>query len=245
MRDILADLVAEQQSLDQYLQGIRDRDWDRPTPAKGWSIRDQVSHLASSEEYAHNAIEEGGSRLAEVADFADGTAFTDAGVRKGRELRPQAVIEWWRGARARVVESLSRADPARRIPWFAGEMAASTFATARLMETWAHGLDVHHAFDDEPEDTDRIRHVCWLGWRALPYAFRHAGEDYERPVRLELIGPHYQKWVFGPDGTDQAIRGNAGDWARVAVQRRDANETSLSAEGETAKTALRVARAYV
>ncbi len=91
----------------------------------------------------------------------------------------------------------------------------------------------------------RLRHVAWLGWRSLPYAFRLAGEEYREPVRVEVIGPNYAKWVYGPEDSTQIIRGQAGEWCRVAVQRLAADKTSLKATGDVAETALRVARAYV
>ncbi len=245
MQQILADLVAEQQAVDQYLQTKKDREWSRKTPAKPWTVQDQVSHLAWSEDYALDAVVEGGARLAEAASHDSGEDFTMAGVLQGRAMRPQEVIEWWRQARAKVVDALSRCDPAQRIPWFAGDMSARAFATARLMETWAHGLDIHHTFGDEPEDTSRLRHIAWLGWRTLPYAFQLAGEDYSEVVRLEVIGPSYNKWVYGPEDSTQIIRGQAGEWCRVAVRRLAADKTSLKATGDVAETALRVARSYV
>ena len=59
MREILTDLVAEQQGLDQFLQKIAPRLWNQPTGAKGWSIHDLVSHLASIEELAAQCVIEG------------------------------------------------------------------------------------------------------------------------------------------------------------------------------------------
>ena len=86
----------------------------------------------------------------------------------------------------------------------------------------------------------------WLGWKSLPYAFEYAGEEYSQPVRIEVLGPQWSKWVFGPADTDQVIKGQAGEWCRVAVQRMDAGKAkSLKAQGEVAETALRVARAYM
>jgi uncharacterized protein (TIGR03084 family) len=245
VREILSDLVAEQQSLDQFLQSIDVRKWGTPTPAAGWDIRDSVSHLAHSEEYAANALTEGGTRLPEAASYPTPEDFTQAGVERGHGMRPQDVLEWWRGARAKVVEALSKAAPDARVPWFAGTMSARSFASARLMETWAHGLDIHAAVGSEAEDTPRLRHVALLSQLAFPYAFQVAGEPYPRPVRLELSAPGYRKWVFGPADTDQVIRGAAGEWCRVAVRRAKASETDLVAEGEVAEVALRVARAYV
>jgi uncharacterized protein (TIGR03084 family) len=245
VREILSDLVAEQQYQDQFLQRTNIRDWKKRTPAGKWSIQDTVSHLASFEEYAYNALEEDGSRLEEASQYETYDEFTLAGVMPGRKMRPQDVIEWWREARAKVVDSLSRRTPSDRVSWFAGDMSAKTFATARLMETWAHGLDIHTTLDAEPEDTPRLRHIAWLAWKTLPNAFEEAGQPYEKPVRVEVIGPAYAKYVFGEEDTDQVIKGTAGDWCRVAVRRLSADDTSLKAQGQVAEMALKVARAYL
>ncbi len=245
MREILSDLVAEQQYQDQFLQRTNIRDWKRKTPFTGWTIHDTVSHLASSEGYAYNALEEAGSRLNEASQYDAFEKFSLAGVLPGRTMRPQDVIEWWREARAKVVDSLSRTSPEKRVPWFAGDMSAKTFATARLMETWANGLDIHTTMDAEPDDTPRLRHIAWLAWKTLPHAFEDAGQPYEAPVRVEVIGPAYAKYIFGPADTDQVIKGTAGDWCRVAVRRRSADDTNLKAEGQVAQMALKVVRAHL
>ena len=44
-------------------------------------------------------------------------------------------------------------------------MSAMSFATARLMETWAHGQDVRDALGLEPAVSARLRHVADLGVR--------------------------------------------------------------------------------
>ena len=246
MREILADLVAEQQGLDQFLQSIDYRRWSTPTPAAGWDIQDQVSHLASTEELAFRAIDEGEEPIAAVlADHATVDSFTAEGVKRGREMRPGQVIEWWRHSRADVVDALSRMTGKERIPWLAGDMSSKSFATVRLMETWAHGLDIHAAVESEPVDTTRLRHVAFLGWATLPFAFKGAGEDYPAPIRVELRAPEYQKWTFGPDSAESVVRGEAGEWCRVVVRRLDAKDTSLEAVGETAEKALRLAKAYL
>lgn len=244
VREILSDLVAEQQFLDQFLQKIGPKDWERPTPAKGWSIRDTISHLADTAELAGDALL-GGRGIETYRTASNLDALRQGAVKKGRKMRYQDVIEWWRGGRAKVVEPLSFMDAEHRIEWIAGSMSARTFATMSLMETWAHGLDIYAAMKAEIEDTARLRHVCFLGWKTLPYAFKAADEDYS-PVRVEVMGPAYAKWVFGPADTDQVIKGPAGEFARLAVRRmkrRDAK--NVKASGEVAETALEVVRAYL
>ena len=253
MREILSDLVAEQQSLDQFLQRIHERDWKLPTPARGWSIHDTVSHLAAAENFAASAIEQGLEFV--TAAVTDVDAWTRDGVLAGRSKRYQEVIEWWRNGRADVVDALSHMDARDRVPWFFGSMSAKALATVRLMETWAHGLDIKAAMEgrlpvveDEEEveiDTARLRHIAWLAHRMLPFAFTQAGETYpESGIRIELLGPRYARWVYGPDDTAVVIKGSAGEFCRVAVHRLDAGSTSLKAVGDAAERALRVVRTY-
>jgi uncharacterized protein (TIGR03084 family) len=243
VREILSDLVAEQQFLDQFLQRITLKDWDRPTPAKGWTVRDTISHLADSEELASTAIT-GELALERYRSTSDLDALRQEAVDKGRKMRPQDVIEWWRGGRAKVVEPLSRMDPDARVEWIVGSMSARTLATTRLMETWAHGLDIYATMQAEIEDTPRIRHICWLGWKTLPYAFKLSGHDYS-PIRVEVIGPGYAKWVYGPEDAENLIKGSASDWARLAVRRAKASDIRLKVTGEAAEVAIEVVRAYL
>lgn len=254
MREILSDLVAEQQSLDQFLQRIHERDWKLPTPAKGWTIHDTVSHLAYTETFAAEVIARG-QEVIDEAHLTDVDEWTQRGVTEGRSKRYQEVIEWWRNGRADVVDALSRMDARDRVPWVINSMSAKAFATLRLMETWAHGLDIRAAMegrlpvteDDEEVDADspRLRHVAWLAHRMLPYAFAEAGEDYPAGgIRLQLMGPKYASWVFGPTDAENIIRGAAAEFCRVAVHRLDASETGLKAVGDSAEIALRVVRAY-
>ena len=243
MREILSDLVAEQQFLDQSLQRIPIKHWDKLTPAKPWTVRDTISHLADFAELAADTLS-GGNRVKEWQNASDLDALRQRAIEKGRKMRPQDVIEWWRAGRARVVEPLSHMSEKDRVEWIQGTMSARTFATFRLMETWAHGLDIYQALDIAVEDTARIRHVCWLGWKTLPYAFKAAGLDYT-PIRVEVIGPGYAKWVYGPDDAENVIKGSASEWARIAVRRVSPAAVSLKVTGEAAHKALEVAQAYL
>lgn len=254
MREILSDLVAEQQALDQFLQRINERQWKLPTSAPGWSIKDTVSHLAYTERFAAQVLAEGSS-VVKKAKVDDVDAWTALGITEGREMRYQQVIEWWRNSRADVVDALSRMEGTDRVPWIAGDMSARAFATLRLMETWAHGLDIKDAmeglltYDEEEEDptadTSRIRHVAWLAHRMLPYAFAEAGEDFpDSGIRLELMGPRYARWVYGPEDAADVIKGIASEWCRIAVQRMDHGTTSLKTEGDKAETAIKIVRTY-
>ena len=135
MRDILSDLVAEQQFLDQSLQRIPIKVWDLVTPNKPWTVRDTIAHLADFEDLGADALGKG-EKIKEWQAAADIEPLRQKPVKKGRQMRPQDVIEWWRAGRAKVVEPLSHMSAEDRLPWIAGDMSARPFPTFRLTETW-------------------------------------------------------------------------------------------------------------
>ena len=46
MGALTADLAAESAELYEVLSVLAEREWNRDTPAAGWTVRDQVTHLA-------------------------------------------------------------------------------------------------------------------------------------------------------------------------------------------------------
>jgi len=254
MHQIVNDLRAEQAALDALLAPLSAGQWLAPTPAAGWDVRDSVSHLAVIDELALLCVRGDGRAGAEELQRLGSSGrtpdeLTRDGADRGLARGPAEMLEWWRGTRERLNDELlaKRADD--RVPWGAGPMSARSFATARLMECWAHGLDCFAAVGADPVDTDRIRHVCHLGYRALPYAFVVAGRPMPAPLaelRLDLVGSDGTAWLIGAPAAPNVVSGQAGEWARVAVQRmRIGDAHTLEASGALARQALEVARAFV
>lgn len=243
MREILEDLRAEQEALERLLLELTDDQWDLPTPAEGWSVRDQISHIAHIDEVAVQILKGDLTPLEEAKSLLMG--FNDVGLRKGRSMSTRQILQWWRGARGEMLHGLSRLDPKHRLPWFAMPMSARAFATARLMETWAHGLDCFDAVGRVPQDTDRLRHVALLACLARPWAYTVNGLPIpERPLRVELVLPSGSLWTFGPEDSPDRILGSAGEFCRVAVRRLNWLDTSLKPQGEEARRFLQIAQCY-
>ncbi len=71
-------------------------------------------------------------------------------------------------------------------------------ATARLMETWAHGQDVADALGVTRRPTDRLRHVAHIGVRARDFAYHVNGlTPPAEEFRVELVGPSGDSLVVG------------------------------------------------
>jgi len=247
LREIVAGLGAEAEVLDLLLSRLPEQDWFRPTPAEGWDIRDTVAHLADTDDIALDCAT-GGPRdlLTEGMGAGSGEAFTHGQVLKARAMSPARVHEWWKTSSRRLCETMRDRDASERIKWGPNVISAASFTTARLMETWAHSLDCHEAVGARMQDTDRLRHVCHLGLRALPHALALHGRQPAGPVRAELVSPSGDSWELGLPGAPTVIRGSAGDWARTVTQRdRQGERARLDIRGPDAEAVLSCAQAYL
>lgn len=45
--EVLADLLAEQQTLDDIVGGLDAIQWQLPTPSPGWTVADQIGNITS------------------------------------------------------------------------------------------------------------------------------------------------------------------------------------------------------
>ncbi|HZJ26962.1 MAG TPA: maleylpyruvate isomerase family mycothiol-dependent enzyme [Acidimicrobiia bacterium] len=241
------DLEAEQRCLVDDLRGVEADDWFTVTAAEGWDVRDTVAHLADTDEIAIDTCTDGPRSLTRLATaLASAEDVTLWGVLEGRRQPGPEVLAWWEDAQDRERSVLASLDPAMRVPWGLG-MRVPSFLTARLMETWAHGLDVRTALGLASPDTARLRHVAWLAIRALPYAYQVASREPPASLpRVELRGPDDVTWTYGPADAPARITGDAGEFCRLFVRRLSRGDAhTLRAEGADADAALDVARAYL
>jgi uncharacterized protein (TIGR03084 family) len=240
MEDLIGDLRAETADLDRILgPGV----WDVPTPADGWTVRDQIAHLAWFDDAAVRAATAPEDFRTEVRDSA-GTD-PDTLLDEHRTTPGEEVREWFLTSRRRLGEVLIGLDPRMRVPWYGPDMGVASFATARLMETWAHGQDVADALGVRRAPTGRLRHVADIGVRALPWSFIvHGRTAPSVPVRVELALPDGGRWAAGPADATDVVRGPALDFCLVVTQRRHPADVALEVSGPVAKEWIDIAQAF-
>lgn len=243
---LLDDLVAEAAALRRLVAGLPPDDWSRPTSAPGWAVRDQIVHLAFFDRAATLAAADPDRFRAEEVDLlAQGEDFPDAVGAAHADLAPMELLSWWDRTHAELVRTLRRTDPRARLPWYGPEMSAMSAATARLMETWAHGVDVSDALGIAPEESPRLRHVAHLGNATQAWSFtQHGLQPPAVPVRVELDGPGDLHWEAGPVDAEDVVRGRLLDFCLVVTQRRHPSEVALQLRGHTAGTWMSVAQAF-
>lgn len=248
LRGVLDDLRDEGEQLDRLVAGLAPPQWARPTPAPRWSVAHQIAHLAWTDDVAVRAATEPDAFAAHVAEAAaaPGT-FVDEGAEAWVAAHPPGeLLARWRDGRARLLGVLREAEPAARVPWYGPPMSPAALATARLMETWAHGQDVADALGAVREPTDRLRHVAWIGVRARDHAFAVRGmAPPPEPFRVELVAPDgHTTWAFGPEGAPQRVSGAALDFCLLVTQRAHRADLGLRATGPDADRWLGIAQAF-
>jgi uncharacterized protein (TIGR03084 family) len=244
--DVLGDLATEGSRLDALVAELPQAGWRTPTPAPGWDVATQVAHLAWTDEAAHAAATDRDRWDALVLEaLADPEHAVDRAARDGGAAAPEAVLSRWRTARERLAETLRDYPVGQKMPWYGPPMSATSMATARFMETWAHSLDVHEALGAEAEVGDHIRHVAHLGVRTRGFAFSvHGLEVPTEEFRVDLTAPSGDRWSWGPEDASQTVTGAAFDFCLLVTQRIHRSDTSLVAVGRDANTWLGIAQCF-
>lgn len=246
MVEAVAELEAEHEGILGILRSLAPDEWSTPTPAAPWDIRDQVTHLADFDEVAYDTATGGPRQLNDEAQRIGFDVYTETIRQKGLSKSGEEMLAWYGGNAKRLREMfLSKPDPRERVPWGLG-MSVRTLVTARLMEHWAHGLDIRAAVGQKPNASPRLKSIAFLVYSAMPYAFSVAGvTPPERTLRVE-VDYDGQTWTFGPEGADDTITGDALEYCMVGVQRlKPADAHALKASGPLAELALEHARAYL
>ncbi|GHB43071.1 TIGR03084 family protein [Streptomyces cirratus] len=244
---VFADLRAEGSELDSLVGELPEAGWAAPTPAAGWTIAHQIAHLHWTDRASLLALTDadGFAVMAQVAAKSPDT-FVDEGAAEGVLLGAAELLARWRAGRAALDEALAAADPGARFPWYGPPMKAASMASARLMETWAHGQDVADALGVRRTPTARLRHVARIGVRARDYAYavrglRAPGEQF----RVELLAPDGAGvWSFGPEDAGQRVTGPALDFCLLVTRRAHRADLALTATGPDAERWLDIAQAF-
>ncbi len=268
---ILDDLVAEQQSLDDIVSPLRPDQWLLPTPSPGWTVADQLAHLAYFDGTAALAIvdpaafDEAMKRLLGADPAGPSDALTLGAF---RTMTPDELLAAWRANRVDLAAAGATLDDATRVAWYGPSMGAKSFLTARLMEAWAHGQDIVDTISMNGgsinggsmnggsmnggsmtrEPTDRLRHIAQLGFITRGWTYLNRGLDVpEVPVRVALTSPSGDTWNFGADTTSDAtesIVGPAVDFCLVTTQRRHVDDTALVVTGSSARDWMEKAQLF-
>jgi uncharacterized protein (TIGR03084 family) len=246
MAALAADLAAESAVTRALVADLDEPGWHTPTPAAGWDIADQISHLAYFDEVTVRSAVRPEQFLSDLAEAeADGGVNPDTIAARFRDRTGTQLLEWFEEARAGLIGTFAGLDPRARLPWFGPAMSAASSLTARIMETWAHTQDIADALGVAREPTGRLRHVAHIGVGARAFSYAVRGMTLpETPVRVELTGPDGDRWTWGPPDAADRVTGPALDFCLLVTQRRHRDDLGLAIEGPAATEWMAIAQAF-
>jgi uncharacterized protein (TIGR03084 family) len=245
VRSLAEDLEQEQINLHAILTSLDEAQWSRPTPAEGWTIHDQITHLAHFDFLARLSVAEP-DRFAQVKSSIDDLSKYVDSIGPANLSRSGAdAASWWTREASNFINAVIEADPQVRVPWFGPDMSLASKVTARIMEVWAHGQDIRDSLSIKPHPSPAHPHVARLGCLAFANSYAVRGLPVpQAQVRVELETPNGGLWDMGPQEATDRITGPIDDFCLIVTQRRHVDDTAIQTQGETAAEWMLIAQAF-
>ena len=240
MKVLCAELHDEYVALANLIEGMSAAQWQVVSKFYSWTPFDEISHLLF--------FDERGLLAATDADaFAADTAQITKQLVKGREISAIArdcygkldgatLAAQWRTCFDKLITILSTLDPKARLPWYGPPMSARSFATARMMEVWAHGQDIYDVLGKRRAPTTRLKHIAHIGVTTFGWTF--VNRKLPVPVvvpHVVLKGPDGSTWTWGEPSSTDFVSGDAEEFCLVVTQRRNIADTALHFGGSAAQ----------
>lgn len=226
MWEQVVDLQEEGAELHDFLAMLDEADWERSTPFKSWTVSQVVEHL-------HYADKLTMMTLNEPEQFV---AWRDGGRAPMSLPGGRALLGAWWDTFNGMCEALGAADPRHRIAWFGPDMSLRSCATARQMETWAHGQDIYDLKRVARAPAARLRNIAHLGVVTYGWTFANRGLDAPEPApHVRLDAPDGSVWEWNAPSDADYVRGSALEFCHVVTQGRNVHDTALEYSGTAAE----------
>lgn len=246
LETIIKDLRAQGEELHNFLETLHDDDWSRTTTFKDWSVNDVVQHLYLGDYMAvtsHTCAEEFATFWAQMQKLAMPLVeYTRAWL--DNESGSTMVARWYQQFMA-MCDRFAASDPNMRLAWAGPDMGINMFATARLMETWAHSWEIYDLLGVTPKPSDRIRHIATLGVKTYGWSFVNRKLEAPEPTPyVRLTAPSGKIWEWNKPQDDNRVMGDAVAFCQVVTQVRNIADTTLIVSGEPARQWMAIAQCF-
>jgi len=249
MKPICKDLADEYDRLDAIVSPLDENGWSTVTHCAGWTVKEAICHIAYFDNTARMSATDPEAFARHAKELFSGITsmddFNERTLADGRDMSAIELLTWWRDERMQLLKAFEALDPKTRLPWYGPPMSARSSATARIMETWAHGQDIIDALNISRAPSPGLKHIAHLGVRTFGWSFSNRGMTVpDAPVRVELTGPSGERWDWGPETAADRITGPAEDFCLVVTQRRHVDDTDLQTTGDISRKWMEVAQAF-
>lgn len=217
--------------------------WRLPTACPGWTVRDQVAHLAGLEArlLGHPRPEHRLPPFAHVVTDIDIDIETDVDLRR---TRPAAnVLDELRELAALHIAELRAdpPDPKARLPHLGGaDLPARLALTLRVCDVWTHGEDIRRAVGCEPDLTAPAAEITTeLFLRGFARAVENLAPPDGSVIVLEITEPFPSTQVIAfdtePTNTPTVtLRMDVANFTALSAGRIAPSDATVEIEGDRA-----------
>ena len=243
---VINDLRAEGDELYAFLQTLEGDDWERVTGFKNWTITDVVAHLYFGDYLALTSCRDSEEFLAFLTEVrATKLSLVDYTRQWLNDPAGPNMLERWREQFLLMCERFANTDPEERFLWAGPDMGIRMFATARLMETWAHSWEVYDVLGLSRKQSDRISHIATIGAKTYGWTFANRKLDKPGPAPyLSLSLPSGELWECNTPQQDNYISGDAVEFCQVVTQVRNIADTQLEVSDGAASQWMAIAQCF-
>ncbi|MEM6460627.1 MAG: TIGR03084 family metal-binding protein [Pseudomonadota bacterium] len=241
------DFLAECEALAAIVEGLEDRDFERQTQFKNWTINDVLVHLHFWNSAADLSLTDPDAFKAMLASLMG--ALRSGGLRAHENARiserGKDLVAAWQGFYREMGPRWAALDPKTRVEWAGPSMSVRSSMTARQMETWAHGHEIFDLAGIKRREKDQIRNVVVLGVNTFGWTFKVRGWDVpEKTPYVSLKLPSGTAADFGDTGGEDSVSGSAVEFAQVVTQTRNVADTQLEVRGPVATAWMENAQCF-
>ncbi len=194
----------------ELLRSLEARDWELPTVAPAWNVKEVAAHLLDTQlralARARGAAPPPTPAIRSNADLvALVNRLNHEGVSRYRNLEPSELIARMEASSRDVAAHRRSLDPfadsAIAVSWAGEERSSNWFDTAReFTERWHHQQQIRLAVDRPGIMTRELYHPvldCFM--RALPFAYRHRTGKPGTAARFNVSGDCGGSWYLQRD----------------------------------------------
>ena len=226
--DLFPELHAE---LLVLLRTLPLEDWEKPTAAAPWTVRDMVAHLLDTD---MRRLSFGRDHLPSlkpatpIHDYADLIVFintlNDDWVRAARRISPALMIDLHALVGPQVHALFKELDPfassGGAVSWAGNEIAPIWFDLAReYTEKWHHQMHIREAVGAPGLTSRRYLHpVLDTFVRALPHAYRDVPAPEGTQLTLQITGEAEDAWTLAREGLAWRLYQGQGNASAAQVQ---------------------------
>lgn len=243
------DLEEEGDELYRLLKDMDTGLWTQTSTFKNWTVWDVVAHLHFADHMALTSLRSADDFRALINQMRRSSmnTYTLDWLKDNSSQTPTGpeLLERWRSMFLALCAALRTADPDERFVWAGPGMKARMFATARQMETWAHGWEIYDLMGMSRHQTDRLKNIAEIGVRTFGWTFanRELEVPDEKPY-VALTAPSGALWSWHDETSQHAVRGDAVEFCQVVTQVRNIADTELEVTGDNAAAWMRIAQCF-